>query len=80
MEMVASGVKPETARSVLPMCLATSIYCGANIREWRHIFRLRCDSHAQIDIRLVMTDLLEKMYAKYPVFFEDLAKEYHVSV
>jgi thymidylate synthase (FAD) len=79
-EMVASGVKPETARSVLPMCLATSIYCGANIREWRHIFRLRCDSHAQIDIRLVMTDLLGKMYAKYTVFFEDLAKEYHVSV
>ena len=80
MDLIATGVKPETARSVLPMCLATSIFCGANIREWRHIFRLRCESHAQIDIRLVMTDLLGKMYEKYPVFFEDLAKEYHVSV
>lgn len=77
-DLISAGVKPETARSVLPMCLATSIFCGANIREWRHIFRLRCDSHAQIDIRLVMTELLAKMYEKYPVFFEDLAKEFLV--
>jgi thymidylate synthase (FAD) len=78
MDLIATGVKPETARSVLPMCLATSIFCGANIREWRHIFRLRCDSHAQIDIRLVMTKLLALMYEKYTVFFEDLAKEFGV--
>ena len=77
-DLISAGVKPETARSVLPMCLATSIFCGANIREWRHIFRLRCDSHAQIDIRLVMTELLAMMYEKYPVFFEDLAKEFGV--
>jgi thymidylate synthase (FAD) len=77
-DLIAAGVKPETARSVLPMCLATSIFCGANIREWRHIFRLRCDSHAQIDIRLVMTELLAMMYEKYSVFFEDLAKEFGV--
>lgn len=77
-DLISAGVKPETARSVLPMCLATSIFCGANIREWRHIFRLRCDSHAQIDIRLVMAELLAMMYEKYPVFFEDLAKEFLV--
>lgn len=77
-DLISAGVKPETARSVLPMCLATSIFCGANIREWRHIFRLRCDSHAQIDIRLVITELLAMMYEKYPVFFEDLAKEFGV--
>lgn len=77
-DLISAGVKPETARSVLPMCLATSIFCGANIREWRHIFRLRCDSHAQIDIRLVMKELLAMMYEKYPVFFEDLAKEFLV--
>ena len=75
-ELIEKGCKPETARSVLPMCLATSIMCSANIREWRHIFRLRCDPHAQIDIRTVMLELLGKMYEKYPVFFEDLAEKF----
>ena len=75
-ELIEKGCKPETARSVLPMCLATSIMCSANIREWRHIFQLRCDPHAQIDIRTVMLELLGKMYEKYPVFFEDLAEKF----
>lgn len=75
-ELIENGCKPETARSVLPMCLATSIVCSANIREWRHIFELRCDSHSQIDIRTTMLELLGKMYEKYPVFFEDLAEKF----
>jgi len=75
-ELIEHGCKPETARSVLPMCLATSIVCSANIREWRHVFELRCDSHSQIDIRTTMLELLGKMYEKYPVFFEDLAEKF----
>ena len=70
-ELIEKGCKPETARSVLPMCLATSIMCSANIREWRHIFRLRISKHAQTDIRELMKELLTKFYEKYPVFFED---------
>ena len=75
-ELIENGCKPETARSVLPMCLATSIVCSANIREWRHIFELRCDSHSQIDIRTIMLELLGMMYEKYTVFFEDLAEKF----
>lgn len=75
-ELIENGCKPETARSVLPMCLATSIVCSANVREWRHVFELRCDSHSQIDIRTTMLELLGKMYEKYPVFFEDLAEKF----
>ncbi|MBP3886846.1 MAG: FAD-dependent thymidylate synthase [Cellulosilyticum sp.] len=70
------GTSPEVARSVLPNCTATSIYMSANIREWRHIFNLRCDSHAQSDIRKLMTNLLKLMYEQYPVFFEDLYEKY----
>jgi hypothetical protein len=75
-ELIEHGCKPETARSVLPMCLATSIVCSANIREWRNVFSLRCDKHAQIDIRTTMLELLGMMYEKYPVFFEDLAEKF----
>ncbi len=70
--LINHGVKPETARSVLPSSLATSITMVANIREWRHILKLRTDSHAQSDIREVANMLLELFSEMYPAFFEDL--------
>ena len=71
LDLLDKGCKPETARSVLPSCLATSIVCGGNIREWRHVFKLRISKHSQVDIREVMKELLTKFYANYPVFFAD---------
>lgn len=71
LDLLDKGCKPETARSVLPSCLATSIVCGGNIREWRHVFELRISKHSQVDIREVMKELLTKFYANYPVFFAD---------
>lgn len=70
------NIKAEVARSVLPNCTATTICMKANIREWRKIFSLRCDSHAQSDIRKLMTELLDMLYKRYPVFFEDLHVKY----
>lgn len=75
-DLIDAGCKPEEARSVLPNSASTEIVMGTNIREWRHIFELRCDSHAQIDIREIMTTLLNIMYVKYPVFFEDLYEKF----
>ena len=76
LDLLDKGCKPETARSVLPSCLATSIVCGGNIREWRHVFELRISQHAQVDIRNVMKSLLEDFYRNYPPFFEDLAERF----
>ena len=75
-ELIHKGVKPETARSVLPMSLATHIVMKANVREWRHIFKLRLDRRAQKDIRDIMLECLKKMGDKYPVFFEDIYADY----
>ena len=75
-ELIRKGVKPETARSVLPMSLATHIVMKANVREWRHIFKLRLDKRAQKDIRDVMLKCLMEMFDKYPVFFEDIYADY----
>ena len=75
-KLINNGVKPETARSVLPMSLATHIVMKANVREWRHIFKLRLDKRAQEDIRAVMLRCLKGMYDKYPVFFEDIYAHY----
>lgn len=69
------GMKPETARSVLPNCTATTIYMKANIREWRHILSLRTGAAAQTEIRELMLDALAQFYKLYPIFFEDIYNE-----
>ena len=77
MKMIQEDKVPtEVARSVLPQCLATTVFIRVNIRELRHILKLRLDKHAQKDIRVLMQELLELVYGMYPVFFEDIYKEY----
>ena len=46
MNLVNSGVTAEWARSVLPNSLMTEIFVTANMREWRHVFKLRCANGA----------------------------------
>lgn len=74
--LIELGVKPEIARSVLPIGLKTEIVIGANLREWRHVFSLRCAKSAHPIIRGVMLQALEKFAEKMPALYEDLAKEF----
>ena len=70
--LIECGEKAETARSVLPNCVATSIYMKMNMRSLRNFLQLRLSNHAQADIR----DIANKMYnivkEKYPVYVENL--------
>ena len=75
-KLLDAGCAPETARSVLNTSLATHIIASGNIREWRHVIELRCDTHAQQDIRAIITTSLKLLYEHYPVFFEDLYAKY----
>lgn len=68
-DMLAMGVKPENARSVLPNSLATTIGVTANPREWIHIFKLRTSNAAHPDIRLIMNDLLVIFKREWPIIF-----------
>jgi len=47
------GIKNEDARFVLPNAVQSEIVLSANFRELRHIFCVRCDTHAQWEIRNV---------------------------
>ena len=67
------GWKPEQARSVLPNSLKTEIVMTANLREWRHFFRLRTSAAAHPQMREVATPLLAAMKERVPVVFDDLA-------
>jgi thymidylate synthase (FAD) len=72
-DMLEHDFPPQAARAVLPLALATTITMTANIREWRHIFKLRCDKAAHPDMVRVMTMARDIARGYLPVFFEDLA-------
>lgn len=71
MKLIELGEKPETARSVLPCCLKTELVVTANLREWRHIFDLRCSPAAHPDVRALMCSLREAFRQQIPVLFEE---------
>jgi len=71
-ELRNAGQSPQQARSVLPNSLKTEIVVTANMREWRHIFQLRCAKAAHPQMREVMIPLRDAMIAWVPVLFDDL--------
>ncbi len=73
LSLLELGEPPEIARSVLPLCLKTEIVITANLREWRHIFRVRvCNKAAHPQIRYVLGLGLAQMKLLIPVVFDDL--------
>jgi len=71
LKLLDSGLRPEIARGVLPTSLKTEIAVTANLREWRHIFEMRCSKYAHPQIRLVMIDCLKQAQELFPVIFGD---------
>jgi len=69
LNMVADGVAPQLARSVLPNSLKTEIVWTANPREWLHVFSLRCSKQAHPQIREVMIPLREEFIKLWPAIF-----------
>ena len=58
---IASGVKPEEARRILPQAMYTQVWSAWQPKQLENLFKLRCDSHAQSEIRQLacaMKDLL----------------------
>lgn len=72
LELLAMGSTPQEARDVLPNSLKTEIAMTANLREWRHFFRLRCAKSAHPQMRQVAIALLLKFRELIPVVFDDI--------
>ena len=66
------GLAPQGARDVLPNSLKTEVICKANLREWRHIFKLRCNPAAHPDMVKIMRAVRQKFCDVLPVIFLDL--------
>lgn len=71
-EMIDEKLSPQYARSILPNSLKSEINISANIREWRHIFKLRTAKTAHPQMREVMCPLLDEFKSKIPILFDDI--------
>lgn len=72
------NVPPEQARTVLPNSTKTEIVVAANMREWRHIFKLRAAGEAGTphpQMRQVMIPLLKECQQAMPELFGDIEIE-----
>ena len=81
-DMLNRGATPQEARAVLPNSTKTEIVMTANLREWRHFFKLRAcgvtgKPHPQM--LEVTIPLLNEMKTLLPVIFGDLEIIYHPS-
>lgn len=70
--MIDSGVKPEKARDVLPLCLKTELMMTANFREWRHFLKLRGSRMAHPGIRKIAKQIYKVFQRAIPVLVEDI--------
>ena len=70
-EMLNFGCTPQEARSVLPNSLKTEVVMTANLREWRHFFKLRTAPAAHPQMREVAKLLLKQMREMVPGVFDD---------
>lgn len=61
--------KPEMARGILPMSLATMLTMTANLREWMYILHLRCSAEAHPQMVELMTPLKHQLQIALPEIF-----------
>ena len=62
-KLIEAGVAKECARDILPLCTKTTIHVTATLRDLLGFLNVRCDSHAQKEVRdiaLLMGGELEK--------------------
>lgn len=73
--LLEKGATPQEARSVLPNSIKTEVVMTANLREWRHFFKLRTSKAAHPQMRELTIPLLEDLKDILPDFFNDIEVE-----
>ncbi len=79
-DMAKLGAKADQLRMLLPHSTKADVIMTSNLREWRHIFKLRCDTHAHPSVQQIMKMVLKRFKAEIPVFFDDINFEEDASV
>ena len=60
-ELLDRGFSNDVVKYLMPECIQTNIVLTLNLRELRHIYRLRTDKRALGEFRDLMKDILESL-------------------
>lgn len=71
-DLLNFGCSPQEARAVLPNSLKTEVVMTANLREWRHFFKLRSSYNAHPQMREIVIPLREELKKQIPIIFDEL--------
>ena len=72
LKMIEQGYSPERARDVLPLTTATELVVKTNLREWRHILKLRTAKECHPDLLDLTVPLLKELKELIPIIFDDI--------
>lgn len=72
MTLLELGATAQEARSVLPNSLKTEMRVTANIREWRHILKIRTEAGVHPQMAESMVPVLCSFRKHWPVLFDDI--------
>lgn len=72
MRAAAAGMKPDELRTILPHATAADVTMTCNMREWRHILKLRTQNNVHPEIRQLLIPVLLKFQYTMPELFGDI--------
>ena len=75
MEIIGKGTITEIARGILPIDIKTEIVITTNLREWRHILKLRTSNAAHPSMRELMIPLTKELKKSIPVIFDNVLED-----
>jgi thymidylate synthase (FAD) len=65
-ELIEAGVAKECARDILPLCTKTTIHITGTLRDLLGFLNVRCDEHAQKEVRDIATRIGEELEKELP--------------
>ena len=64
--LINAGVAKECARDILPLCTKTTIHITGTLRDLLGFLNVRCDEHAQKEVRDIATRIGEELEKELP--------------
>lgn len=65
-ELIKAGVAKECARDILPLCTKTTIHITGTLRDLLGFLNVRCDEHAQKEVRDIAAKIGEEIEKELP--------------
>ena len=72
MLMKKLGAKNDECREILNHSVAAEVVMSCNIREWRHILKLRCSKMVHPSLKIIFIPLLLLFKKEMPELFDDI--------